>query len=214
MNFIRLATVFVALLFSAQVSASPLTYSYTATLESDQDWANLIRVYPGGTAVEGQFQFDETRAVSESPDLTNYNGAFSGYARIGANLIQFTDSLAYTHTNFPGYTIVTMLGGNGWNTGGSISETQAPAGFNVEGIQLRFTFEGNQPANTSLRTLLAEGRLLESSFFVGYGIKDDVIYANWGNITEMRDVPEPATGFLMGLGLIGLLAARKRQGNA
>lgn len=214
MKFIRLVTVLAALLVSAQAGASPLTFSFKATLESDVDWVGLVRVYPGGTVVDGQFQIDENIAGTDYPNMTYYNGAFSGYAHIGDNTIHFADSLAYTHDLYPGYTIITMLGGNAWNTGGSIAENQPPAGYNVNGLQLRFTFEGTKPTNTPVRSLFADSKLLSSSFYVGYGIENNLTHANWGDITEIRKVPEPSTGFLMGLGLIGLLAIHKRQRQA
>lgn len=213
MKFIRFTMILAALLFSAQVGASPLKYSYKATLESDENWQNLIRVYPGGTVVEGAFQVDEDIAGFNFFDQTRYSGAFSGFARIGQNTVHFTDSLVFTY-NFYGTTMVTMLAGDAWNPPGLLSETQPPAGRKVEGFQLRFTFEGIKPVNTPIRTLFSNGTLLNSSFHVGYGIENSVTYANWGDINEMSEVPEPPMVFLIGLGLIGLQACRSRKRRA
>lgn len=216
MNFFRLAIVLVALLISTQANADVHRFAFSATLESDVIWGNLIRVYPGGTAIEGEFQLDEGRPGIDYPDMRYTYGAFSGSVHVGGNTIHFADSLAYTYSpDYADITTETMLGGNAWNTGGSISETSAPGGYAVDGFQLRFNFLGAHLIDKPFHTLIAENTLLSNDLYLGYGIADNVFHGNWGKITELHEqptvstVPEPNMAFLIGLGFISLLAARK-----
>lgn len=215
MNFSRSAMMLAALLISSQASAGLHSFSFSGVLGSDQ-FSNMIDVYQDGTPFSGVFQLDDSVAGVDSPTLREYYGAYSGYVVIGNNKIQFADSLA--HVQNPTYadmTSVTLLGGPGWNTGGSISETQAPAGYAIEGFQIRFDFLGAKAIDTPMHRILADNTADWSSVSFGYGYANNFFYGNWGEITDFHkdvtSVPEPQTAFLLGLGLIGLIAARKRR---
>jgi hypothetical protein len=210
MKLFRSVFLLTALFISSQASAGLHLFSFQGTLDSDP--AGGIMVYPGGTAIDGVFQLDDGISGIDLPGMRNYYGVFSGIVHVGDNTINFAEG--YTSIfNYPtaDITFVTMLGGPAWSTGGSISETQAPAPYAIDGFQIRFVLPSHIPTDTPIHSLLADNTLSPPSLYLSYGRTDNSITGNWGQITEIRAVPEPNMAFLMGFGFLSLLAIRKRR---
>ncbi len=107
---------------------------------------------------------DDGLAAIDYPDARFTYGAWSGSVHIENNTITFANSLAYIHNYYSDVTVVTMLGGDRWSTGGSISETQAPAGYAIEGLQLSFGFQ-RAAIDTPINSLLSTQTFLTSSLY-------------------------------------------------
>lgn len=213
MKIFRLALVLAALSLASQANAELHRYSFKSVLQPTNS-AGLIGVYPDATAITGEFQLDDSLPATAYPDTLYTYGALSGSVHIGNNTITFADSLAYVY-NYSNVTEVALLGGGGWYTGGSIAETQAPAGYAIEGVQLRFDFQ-RTGLDTPIDRLFSSHTLLSSSLYLNYGRSPDSLYGNWGSVTDIEPlpqlpaVPEPNMALLVGMGLLCLLAARKR----
>lgn len=218
MNLFRSLLLVTALACSAQASAGVHSYSFNGTLSSDPV-GNMVRVYEPGLAVSGTFELDDAvPGVYDYPghDYYNYYGAFSGSVNVNNNTINFGNSVAYVY-NWPNsdVTTVTMLGGNAWNTGGWISETDAPAGYAIDGFQIRFDFHGPIASNTPIHSILANHAVAWSSLYLSYGIGDNVLFGNWGDVIGFEEnpaeVPEPNAILLTLLALFSLFAMRRSR---
>ncbi|WP_332856085.1 hypothetical protein [Duganella sp. S19_KUP01_CR8] len=214
MNIFRLVLVLATLSLASQANAELHQYTFKSVLVPDNA-VNATRVYPDGTTITGKFQLDDSLSSTDYTNSRYTYGAFSGSILIGNNAIKFADSLVYVTNNYANITEVVMLGGGRWNTGGSISETQAPAGYAIEGLQLSFDFQ-RAAIDTPIDRLFSSQTPISSSLYLDYGLSNGMFYGNWGSVTEIKPlspipaVPEPNMALLIGIGFLCLLVAKRR----
>lgn len=216
MALFRSTVIAAALMASAHASASLLTYSVKGTLTAPVS-PDLIALYQIGTPLSGIFTIDDAAPAISYPDQNWYFGAFSGTFNVGSNVVSVSSSLAYSFA--PGnYTSLTMLGGNAWNTGGTISGSQSAGNLQLNGLQLRFFYQDSLPKDTPLKTLLADANLQFGDFYLNYVDATGRSVGDSWQITEMTPlsaVPEPDSTVLLLSGGVIMLAAgmrRRRQG--
>lgn len=212
----RSAAMLAALLISTPASAGVQSFSFNGNLSTELS-SNLIPVYSPGMNISGNFAIDDAiSGVYDYPgrDYRNYYGALSGSVNVDGNTLKFGNSIAHVYrSTSSGITSVTLLGGNGWRTGGWISETRAPAGFAVQGFQIRFDYMNAITTETPIATILNNYAANWTSLFLHYGLEGQTFHGNWGNVTalETTDIPEPDMGWLMLASLLVLAAVLRKQ---
>lgn len=215
MKILRTALAFAALLVPLLANAGVLSFSFHGTLGNFNP--TLDSIYPHGTPISGVFHIDAgIPAQIRYEDYSAYYGAFSGTVNVADNSIHFAHSFAYIQNiadpQHP-LTYMTMLGGDRWNTGGTISETQPPAGMNIDGFQIMFIYPELIDTDTTIHDFLTAIPASYASLYLSYGGMDGV----WGDISEIiplsepAPVPEPSGLLLVCLGMMAFLAARIRR---
>ena len=212
MKFLKSTMLLAALVVSFHAKADVLSFSFNGTVSDSMGSTSLQSSYPSGTSISGVFHIDDGIPASISnPDYHDYRGAFSGTVNVGGNSINFADSYAYVANINNSVTYLTMLGGNAWNSGGTISETLSPAGVTINGFQIMSIYSSLIPTDTPIHDVLTGYPFPHPTFYLSYGNSTGV----WGDITEINAlpvtaVPEPTGVFMLGLGLFIVFAARRR----
>lgn len=211
-----------ALLVAGLVATAPAyatlhSYSVKGTLTAE--WTpvppELGSVYQLGTPVSGIFTIDDGIPDSGYSDSNWYRGAFSGTFQVGTNVVTASSSLVYTFGS-EYYSTVTMLGGNAWGTGGSVSDTQPVDDLRLNGLQLRFFYPGGRPMDVPVKTWLADADPHSGDFYLNYVDANGQSVGAWWQITELASVspvPEPSASvlFLAGSAVLWAAGSRRRR---
>ena len=209
MHLFRSAAIAGALFASLQASAAINTYSTSGILENVDP--AVAATYAVNTSMSAVFSIDGSIAGnSYSSGVHDYAGAFSGTLTIGGNVISFSDSYASLYAA-PWGTSITLLGGNGWGTGGTIHESQPTSGLSLNGIELRFDYAPGIPQDTPIRNLLSGPAPLSTIFYLDYQTADAQWTSSWGELSGVSPVPEPDSGVMLLAGGAVLLLARRRK---
>lgn len=208
MNFLRLALVTVALALSARAGATVSTYSFAGALNSVAP--DVAAYYPEGALLSGTFSIDDAVPGWTYPhepgevEVTNHYGAVSGTVSLGSNTITFTSSLAYVITYPDSASLLFLLGGNAWGTGGALSETQPVDGLSLTGFQLSFGF-APVSSDTPITTLLSGAEAASGSFALNFSSAQSPYVVAFGEMTSISAVPEPAAVVQLMTGLFALM---------
>lgn len=211
MKLFRSALAACALLISAHASATVTTYTITGTLGTP--WAapnpSLASYYPSGTPVSGVFSIDDSFVTSYTYE-NNYYGGFSGTFKFGGNVVNVATSDVYVHSQ-AGPTYLTMLGGNAWGTGGTITESQPAGELQLTGLQLMLLYSSQPAKDTPISALLAAPDLPSATLYLNYVDAHGNEVGDTWQITSVSAVPEPDAAILLLSGGAVLLAASSRR---
>ncbi|HEX7982967.1 MAG TPA: PEP-CTERM sorting domain-containing protein [Duganella sp.] len=205
----------------ASVHAHAAQYTYIVKGHQGLEGASpisteLLSLYPEGTTFNGTFTLDDSVPPERYPEVRQYRTGFSGAINAGGNEIRFADSLVYTDQRANGPSWLTMLGGNAWNTGGTISESQSISGLQLDGLQISLGFDPSlQLSNDApLSTWMAAANPPYGSLYLNYVDANGQSFGGWWQITEMTQmspVPEPESVVMLTMGIAVLLAAASRR---
>lgn len=217
MKLLRAFISAVAIFASAHAEAGQYTYAIKGSLwDTDLNSTELLSLYPEGTTFNGTFTLDDSVPPEIYPEIRQYRTGFSGAINAGGNEIRFADSLVYTDHPANGPSWLTMLGGNAWNTGGTISESQSISGLKLDGLQITVGFNRSlQLSNDApLSTWMAAANQPYGSLYLDYVDANGQYFGRWWQITEMTQmspVPEPESVVLLTMGIAVLAAASRRR---
>ena len=211
------ALLVVALMAAAPAYATLHSYSIKGTLTAE--WtpvsSELGSVYQLGTPVSGIFTIDDGIPDAGYSDSNWYHGAFSGTFQVGTNVVTASSSLVYTFGS-EYYSTATMLGGNAWGTGGTVSDTQPVEDLKLNGLQLRFFYPGGRAMDVPVKTWLADANPQSGDFYLNYVNAKGESLGAWWQITELTSlspVPEPGASilFLAGSAMLWAVGSRRRR---
>lgn len=207
MKFLRNSFTLAALVFPLLANAGVFSFSFNGAVTNLNPISDTV--YAAGTPVTGVFHIDDGVPVqTPDDDYRGHIGAFSGTVYVGENRIDFTDSYAYIFSS-PTLTYLTMLGGDRWNTGGTISETNPPDATGINGFQIMFIYPGFVSANTPITEFLNSIPASHAFWHMDYGVgASSGDFADITALQESAPVPEPSGIFLICLGLGALAGVR------
>lgn len=198
-RFLRAVLAACFLCISFNTMAAPVTLSYSGTAKG-YEFIDLSSFIPVGTSMQLSLTFNETFS-DHTYDFSDNLGPVSGTMSVGGLSYAFNSyepfSYSYDINTGDVISVRPMFTGSG----------PAPSGGELFGLFLTFTSDltlsGNPFLGFGFTTTFPDGFAVTN-----YGY---VEFEGQGSIRLANQVPEPASLALLGLGLLGLCAARRKQ---